>query len=169
MSLLRSIFLLVTLIFASVASTMAIAHQELNEVISPEDVILTVINNGETLVFDHATLESLPATTFTTTTVWTEGEQKFTGVALSEFLEHIEAKGSELRAQAINDYSIEMPMSEAISEGPIIAYERNDEPMTIRDKGPLWIVYPYDSDPKFKTDVILYRSIWQLDRMEIVE
>jgi len=39
----------------------------------------------------------------------------------------------------------------------------------LREKGPLWVIYPYDSDAKFRTEVIYSRSIWQLDRLAIVQ
>jgi hypothetical protein len=50
----------------------------------------------------------------------------------------------------------------------MIAFRMNGAPMSVRDKGPLWIVYPYDSDPRFQTEIIYSRSIWQLDRLEVL-
>jgi hypothetical protein len=41
--------------------------------------------------------------------------------------------------------------------------------MSVRDKGPLWVIYPYDSDAAYRTEVIYSRSIWQLDRLEVVQ
>ncbi|CAN0586856.1 unnamed protein product, partial [Ectocarpus sp. 12 AP-2014] len=64
---------------------------------------------------------------------------------------------------------VEVPVEDAVEDGPIIAYLSNGKPMSVREKGPLWIVYPYDSDPKFQTEVIYSRSIWQLDRLEAIE
>jgi hypothetical protein len=40
--------------------------------------------------------------------------------------------------------------------------------MSVRDKGPLWIIYPYDSSADYRTEVVYSRSIWQLDRIEAV-
>jgi hypothetical protein len=40
--------------------------------------------------------------------------------------------------------------------------------MSVRDKGPLWVIYPYDSDD-YRSEVIYSRSIWQLDRLEVVQ
>ena len=124
--------------------------------------------NGEVTEFCLDELSEMAQTTFTTTTIWTEGEQTFTGVSLHDFLMHLESDAASLRALAINDYSIEIPATDATPEGPIIAYMRNGEPMTVRDKGPLWVVYPYDSDPKFQTEEVYFRSIWQMDRIEIL-
>ena len=52
---------------------------------------------------------------------------------------------------------------------PLVAYEMDGETMSRRQKGPLWIVYPFDSDADFRSEVIYSRSIWQLDRLEIVK
>ncbi|MFC6670829.1 hypothetical protein [Marinobacterium aestuariivivens] len=38
----------------------------------------------------------------------------------------------------------------------------NTEYMRIRDKGPLFLVYPFDSDPALRTEVIQNRSVWQI-------
>ncbi len=59
-------------------------------------------------------------------------------------------------------------MGDAVEGGPIIAYLLNGEEMSIRDKGPLWVIYPFDSDADFRSEVVFSRSIWQLDRLEIL-
>jgi hypothetical protein len=72
-------------------------------------------------------------------------------------------------ASAINDYSVEIPLSDAVKGGPIIAYSIDGKEMSLRDKGPLWVIYPYDSNSDFRSEVVYLRSIWQLDRLEAVE
>jgi hypothetical protein len=67
---------------------------------------------------------------------------------------------------AINDYMIEVPVSDAVEGGPIIAFEMDGKPMSVRDKGPLWLIYPFDSNPDYQTEVFYSRSIWQLNRIE---
>jgi hypothetical protein len=37
--------------------------------------------------------------------------------------------------------------------------------MSLREKGPLWVIYPYDSDPAYRTEETYSRSIWQLNRL----
>ena len=48
-----------------------------------------------------------------------------------------------------------------------MAFLNNGEPMSIRDKGPLWIIYPFDDNPDYQTEVIYSRSIWQLDQIHV--
>jgi hypothetical protein len=139
------------------------------------EVILTVSGNiaetnaKDTALFDLDMLRALPSQAFETSTIWTNGPQQFKGVPLNSLLAALGAQGSALRAIAINAYEVQIPTSDAQDGGPIIAYELNGDTMSVRDKGPLWVVYPYDSDPRFRTEVVYSRSIWQLDQIEIID
>lgn len=142
---------------------------------APEgEVILTVsgdiaaTNDGDTATFDLAMLESLGVTEFETSTIWTEAGQRFEGVELADLMAALGVEDGTLRATAINDYTVEIPITDAVEGGPILAYRRDGREMSIRDKGPLWVVYPFDADADYRTEVIYARSIWQLDRIEVV-
>ena len=130
---------------------------------------ISATNMGETAVFDLEMLQSYPAETFETTTIWTEGVQSYTGVPLSEFLESLGVESGTINASAINDYTIQIPVEDDSTDSAIIAYFNNGETMSVRDKGPLWIIYPFDSRRELRSEVIYSRSIWQLDRINITE
>lgn len=133
-----------------------------------EEVILTIdLGNGETREFSAEMLKSLSKTSFETWTIWTEGAVTFTGVELKNLLDEEGITSGTLKATAINDYSVEIPVADAVTGGPIVAYERDGQAMSVRDKGPLWIVYPYDSKADYQTEVVYSRSIWQLDRITV--
>lgn len=133
-----------------------------------QDTLLTVTTNGESKAYTRADLEALGPLEFTTTTIWTEGDQTFTGTPLSALLVDASISEGTIRATAINDYAVEIPVDEVIdSEWPIVAFLANGEAMSVREKGPLWIVYPYDADPAFRSEVVYSRSIWQLDRISL--
>jgi hypothetical protein len=129
---------------------------------------ITVTNADGQALFDRDMLETFEPDAFTTTTIWTEGAHTFVGVPLADLLAAVGAEGSVLRASAINDYTVEIPVADAVEGGPIVAYLMDDNPMSVRDKGPLWVVYPFDSAPEYQTETIYSRSIWQLDRIEVV-
>ena len=130
---------------------------------------LTVTNVDQSIQLDIKMLEALKGTSFQTATIWTEGQQVFEGVSLHDLVEAFGITGSVLKATAINDYAVEIPLSDAIEGGPIVAYRMDGKAMSVRDKGPLWIVYPYDANEDFQTEVIYSRSIWQLDRLIAVD
>lgn len=146
-----------------------------DELAAPTGPILLTIsgaiatqNADDTVALDRAMLEAMPATEFETTTVWQEGTLRFTGVPLKDVLALVGAEdASEIAAIALNDYQVTIPVASIEDTVPIIAYLTNGETMSPRDKGPLWIVYPYDSDAKYRNEVTYSRSIWQLDRLTV--
>lgn len=162
------------LVGAVLVASVAKANADTVRMAAPEgDPVLTIsggIKNSNAdgvAVFDMAMLKALPATTFSTSTIWTEGVRQFTGVQLSDVVGAVAAEGSTLRATAINDYAVNIPMTDAIDGGPILAYEIDGKEMSVREKGPLWVVYPYDLNDKYKSETIYSRSIWQLNAIEV--
>ncbi len=134
-----------------------------------EGVILTVTIGGETKTYDRQALESLGLETIKTATIWTEGVQEFQGVPLYLLTDAIGTETGTLLATAINDYTVEIPLSDATEGGPILAMRMNGEIMSLRDKGPLWVIYPYDQNAAYRSEVTYSRSIWQLDRIEVTQ
>lgn len=131
------------------------------------DISLTNVNG--TLQFDRQSLSAVDTTTIRTSTVWTDGIHTFQGVSLHALTELLGITDGTLLATAINDYSVEIPVSDAVAGGPIIAMTVDGGEMSVRDKGPLWIVYPYDSFAEYRSAVIQARSIWQLDSIEVLK
>ena len=124
-------------------------------------------NVDGTLSLDLEQLKAMETREFTTSTIWMEDEVTFTGVSLRALLDQAGAEGTAINASALNDYKVEIPVSEITDEAPIVAYLMNGEEMSPRGKGPLWVVYPYDADPAYRSEVVFSRSIWQLDRIEV--
>lgn len=117
------------------------------------------------VTLDLDMLKAMGTAEFTTSTIWLEEEATFTGVALRDLLNYAGATGSTVTAIALNDYEIEIPVAEIEDDTPIVAYWLNGEEMPSRGKGPLWIVYPYDQNTAYQSEVVYSRSIWQLDRI----
>jgi len=70
-------------------------------------------------------------------------------------------------ATAANDYSVEIPVSDFLDYDVILAITMDGERLTLRDKGPLWIVYPRDDHPELSSPLINSRWIWQLVALEL--
>lgn len=124
-------------------------------------------NRGKDAVFDMVMLEALPQHSFTTRTPWYDRPVKFTGPLLSDVLAAAKVQGKVINASAINDYTIRIPLNDARDHGVIVARLLDDQPMAVRDKGPLFVVYPFDSKAELRSSVYYERSIWQLKRMSI--
>lgn len=128
---------------------------------------ITQDNGDDAVSLDLDQLKAMETLEFTTSTIWTEDDVTFTGVSLRALLDLAGAEGTAINAIALNDYKVEIPVSEITDEAPIVAYLMNGEEMSPRGKGPLWVVYPYDADSAYRSEVVFSRSIWQVDRIEV--
>jgi hypothetical protein len=144
------------------------AAAETNLPAPTQEILLSVSTpnaSPETVDLDFAGLESLPARVLRTTTPWTDGEQVFEGFLLRDLVAAVGAEGETLKAVALNDYIVDIPMTDVRDFDVIAAYRRNGERMSVRDKGPLWIIYPDDQAGPMAQS----RMVWQLRRLEIVQ
>lgn len=117
--------------------------------------------------FTLANLEALGAHRVRTATPWTDGVQEFIGVRLRDLLAAVNAQGRTLAMTALNDYTVEIPATDADAYDVIIAYRRNGQAMPVRDKGPLWIIYPLDQHAELRDAEHQARMIWQLRRIDV--
>lgn len=122
---------------------------------------------GGVVQFDTARLRALGETRLRTSTIWTEEEHEFTGCLLKDLTDYLGVNEGTIKAAALNDYTVEIPLTDAVQDGPILAYAIDGVEMTVREKGPLWIVYPFDAKPEYRSEVIYTRAIWQLVSFEV--
>jgi hypothetical protein len=116
-------------------------------------------------------LRAMGETRFATSTPFTKGEQEFVGVTGAQIVAAMEAKGAKVDAKSVlavanNDYSIVIPFEVFAQPTTLVAFAQNGSPMSVRDKGPFWIVFPYDSDAKFVSSSYQSYSIWGLERLD---
>lgn len=109
-------------------------------------VILSVTGTGgETWDFDRAMIEGLGWRTITTVTPFTEGMQEFSGIAIADLVAATGVSGTTVDAIALNDYRVEIPADHIEAHDVFLALDHNGEPMRVRDRGPVWIIYPADT------------------------
>lgn len=136
-------------------------------------VILTITGNiansnaTGAAEFDLAMLEALEQRTTVTATPWYEGEQSFSGPLFSAVLDAVGAKGTTLKVLALNDYATDIPMDDVTSYPVILASRLGGKELSVRDKGPLFVIYPFDASPELYNEVYFGRSAWQVKSIEI--
>lgn len=138
-----------------------------------EPVILTIDGNihhtnvGDTAQFDTAMLGTLETHTLATETSVTDGVNQFAGFLLRDLLEWVGADGEQIVATALNDYIVEIPLSDFYQYDVLVATHMDGEALTPRDKGPLWIVYPRSDHSELQDIRYDYRWIWQLNELTV--
>lgn len=118
---------------------------------------------------DDATLMAMPQVSFDTTTPWTAGKNTFSGPTLSEILTRFSAGPGDLRLTAANAYSVVISRRLITSDAPIIATRINGRAFGRREKGPLWILFPFDSFSEFRQEDVYAASVWQLENITVLK
>lgn len=136
-------------------------------------VILTVGGNientnvGGEAHFDRNMLEALGVTELAQETPWTEGRQTFSGVLGQKLLDAVGARGDTMLARAINDYEVAIPLADFRNYPVLFALKQNGSYMRVRNKGPIWIVYPREQFPELDNEETKQKWIWQLSSIII--
>lgn len=137
-------------------------------------VILNIIgnisksNSPSGVEIDKAMIESLPVVSFSTPTPWTEGDTEWTGVRLNEFLEYVGAESQEMHIKALDGYEVDFKNVDLQKYPVIIAYKQNGEYMSVRDLGPLWIMFPFADHPELDIQFNRSLSVWQIREIEVL-
>jgi hypothetical protein len=139
----------------------------------PDDrVILTITGalahaGASGIEFDLRALERLGLSKLTTWTPWTDGEIEFEGVLARRLMEAVGARGAEVEARALNDYKEVIPVEDFHRYEVLLATRMNGQLMRVRDKGPIWIVYPWSDHPELDDFATRERSVWQLSALQV--
>ncbi|KNG91985.1 molybdopterin-dependent oxidoreductase [Pseudaestuariivita atlantica] len=126
------------------------------------------LNGDGVAQFDMAMLRQLDWREIETYTSFTTGMQSFAGPTLASLLAAVGAEGDRLNATAINDYFVEIPVADADAHNVILAAEMNGKRMRIRDKGPIWVIYPL-SEAEAAKKPFDTEMIWQMNRLEVLD
>lgn len=136
-------------------------------------VVLTVAgqishtNHSDGAAFDADMLARLPQHTLHTSTAVTDGVRRFEGVLVRDLLHAVGAQGTTVRARALNNYSIDIPIADFETYDVLLASTMDGERLVPADKGPFWIIYPRDDFRELRDMRYDYRWVWQLNHITV--
>ena len=136
-------------------------------------VVLTIAgkigerNSPQGAQFDMAMIEKLPQHSFTTLTPWLKQPVRFTGPLLRDVLAAVKAQGIVIKAVALDDYQTIIPVEDATKFDMVMAHKMNGQPIPVKTKGPLYLLYPFDAYPELRSAVYYERSPWQLKSLTL--
>lgn len=125
--------------------------------------------HGTVVEIDRSAMRQLPHSEFSTSTVWTEGVDRYGGVLLQDLLAaagiDTAAGNGRVQVSALDGYSAVLAFSEITAQAPLLAFLRNGDPMPARAQGPFWLLWPFDDNPAFRTETTYARSVWQVSHL----
>lgn len=161
-------------VFALISMLILAAPAVAGELPRPKDAVLLTVtgkvshrNGPEGASFDAAMLQALPSRTTVASTPWYPKKTSFEGPLGAALLDAVGANGITLRVTALNDYVVEIPVSDFRAWPVILATKIEGAPISVREKGPIFVIYPFDEKPELYNELYFGRSAWQVKTIEV--
>ncbi len=124
---------------------------------NPKDDIRIELSEEDLLAF--------PQVVVSTENEFVDGMAEFSGPLARDILSLLGDDFDSAEFTAINDYSIVIPVSDFQEYDVILALTMNGQKFSLRDKGPIWLIYPMSDHKELQDRVYNNRLIWQLTRI----
>ncbi|MGD8116976.1 hypothetical protein [Vibrio sp. TRT 29B02] len=128
---------------------------------------ITQSNSNQGVVFDEEMLLALEQGSIMTNNHVVEQIVEYTGPKLVSVLDYVGAEGETLKVVAWDDYVVTISIADAEKYGLLLATHEAGKRMTIDDKGPFFIVYPFSENPELRNDYYYSLSVWQVKELVI--
>nr|WP_272070134.1 hypothetical protein [Marinomonas sp.] len=125
-------------------------------------------NSESGAIFDATMLNALPRHSVSTHNLWTDGLHTYEGFSALDLLNMLGNQGNVLQITALNDYMTEIPIADFAEQGAIFATHQNGKPMSVRNLGPIMVIYPFDTNETVRSDIYYSRSIWQIKHIKSI-
>lgn len=118
--------------------------------------------------FSRAELKGMTQTSYRTSTEFTDGAPEFSGPLARDVIASVGVGDATIAVMtAANDYAIEVPIDELMKYDVILATSVDGKRLSLRDKGPIWVMYPRDHHKELQDPMFNGRLIWQMVRIEL--
>lgn len=132
-----------------------------------QELEVVPISGGTPIILSLDDLRGLGETELRTGNDFVDGERRFRGPLVRDVLHHAGAENTTLvRLTAANDYQVEIAAEEFMQYEVILALSMDGVPLSMRDKGPIWVIYPISENAELQDPVYNNRLIWQLVKLE---
>ena len=165
------------LVFLALFSTLNQAHADAGETAADTEyrVILTLSwrdDQGQAVDknFTLADIERMPQTALTLTlpkAIGIAGVHAWQGVPVSRLIALSGRKPHSLQVAALNGYSVSVPVEDIQRFNPILALRRDGALISVREKGPFLLIYPFDTFPELNQQIYLNRLVWQVNEITL--
>ena len=119
------------------------------------------------LLLDRAMLDDLEGRALVTDTPWHSQASRFEGPLLRSVLESAGVTADSIRVHALNGFVADIPVADVYRYDVILAMKQDGEAMSVRNFGPLFVLYPFDDHPELRNESVQFRSVWQVDAIEV--
>lgn len=116
---------------------------------------------------DARSLGALGTVQVTTSVPWNPEPHVWEGVPLRRLLNSVSGQGRPIRLKALNDYEARIPWQDLERYDPILAWHLDGQPIPVRAKGPLIVIYPFSAHPELRRAEYIDRSVWHVSEITV--
>lgn len=132
------------------------------------ELLKIVKSDGTVASVTDADIEAIGQIRLTTQLVGADrAEHEVRGVRVRDLMAHYGSSGSSVDVVALDAYRMEIPMQDFIDYDVILATEVDGKRLSVRDRGPTWIVYPLKDKPELNDPIHEGRSVWQVKEIVV--
>lgn len=95
-----------------------------------------------------------------------ETQRRVKGVFARDLMKFVGATAKTMSVVALDGYAIDIPVSDITTYDVVIATEIDGKPLSVRDKGPAWLIYPVSGHKELDDTIYESRSVWQIKTIE---
>jgi len=129
---------------------------------------LTIRSGNSDLTFDRQELEAFPQNVIFTHSPYFAGQRQFSGPTLERLISAFGLTGEDtISLEALNGYKASGSIAEILTLNPIVATRMNNKPMSVRDRGPYWVILPLSDRPELDNEDFHRLMVWQLREIRL--
>ena len=112
-------------------------------------------------------IRKLPRATLITHTPWFDGATRFEGPLARDLIAYVGGHGDTLSIEGLDGYAIKAPVADFDTYDARLAYRIDGRDLTVETKGPLMLIYPFDTTPAIANEGFYARCVWQIAKFDI--
>ena len=166
----KSVVAAAAVVFQLLASSAADActiPQPKGSVLLVVDGMINECNDGLEVHLDQAMIDVLPHKVIKTENPWDHGPSTYEGVLLRDLMKYVKADGKVATIAALNDYRADLSLADMKKYDVILAYKRDGADLSVRDKGPYFVVFPFTDVPELANEGRFAQSVWQVNHITV--
>jgi len=122
-----------------------------------------LVNGGQPLTADLASLGALPNQTLTVVEPFVKQSITFTGVGFADLLNATQSTGQSITLHALDDYEVTLDFAVLAEPGVMLATQADGKPIDGASGGPVRLVFPASSESGKDTDL----WVWSIDHITV--
>lgn len=123
---------------------------------------VTQANYDQGVAFDMTMVGRLQQGSIKTNNHVVDQIVEYRGPKLASLLDYVGAQGEMIKVIAWDDYVVTISRADISKYGVLLATHEAGKRMTIDDKGPFFIVFPFSDHVELRNDLYYSLSVWQV-------